>query len=838
MKKVALVGVLALSAALTLAGCVTTETSSTVGGTSDTTSSTTSSSTSETPAVYKVTKGDTQGVEFTLSAMEAKAGDRIDITVVSVPDDKTLEGFISNVESVVISSRNPTTYSFLMPASDITITPVLKDKAQSTYSLTIQNNAGAEIVTIMDVNANEYQADESGAYHLAPNALYMARLSGGYFTVTVDGVLASFDTEYYSFVMPEKNAVMVIDEQVRYNVNFECNQPEALDGDSIFMVDLDSSSQITGGVLPGQYVGLMITPVLGFELLNVTSSDVTISSIDGGYAFTMPAKNITINIETTGAQVETYSFSAEYGDAFKLNYYTSPTLSYESAVYPYGSEFKSGTTIYFTVELLPVYEGTVVFEKVLVNNQEVTATDGVYSFTFTDSDVLIKVVYQDVYFKLAFDDTNAEGVTCAFYNNVGNPITEAKLNEYITARFTVPAGKIITAIYKNGVEPFDYALENNQYSFYMGKEDLTLSVDVEDLVPHALSSTVTGTESPLTVTFFKDVETKTPITEASYQDKVYVSISGVPEGYFIDSVTLGDTELSEEVIGNETLYSFTMPNSEAQIAINVLPNSERVYAITIDASLDGYYVDQMESLTGWEIIYPMGAKAGETVYLSVQTNAWGGPTAPVKEVFANGVLCTYDAEYELYTFTMPAADVLITATFEELETYSLNITNNTDAEITVMDTRGMYLDLSAIVPGTYIYVNIYSETTTDFVVTLNGETLEYSPLNMGVNFQMPAQDSELIISSASSGDVPTDSYKLMVTNNTEAEVTLFEMPNMSDVNLNAVKAGTQIYVNVYSDDSISPLVTLNGEALEYDADNFGYLFTMPAQDSELVISIK
>lgn len=47
MKKVALVGVLALSAALTLAGCVTTETSSTVDGTSDTTSSTTSSSTSD-----------------------------------------------------------------------------------------------------------------------------------------------------------------------------------------------------------------------------------------------------------------------------------------------------------------------------------------------------------------------------------------------------------------------------------------------------------------------------------------------------------------------------------------------------------------------------------------------------------------------------------------------------------------------------------------------------------------------------------------------------------------------------------------------------------------------
>ena len=97
---------------------------------------------------------------------------------------------------------------------------------------------------------------------------------------------------------------------------------------------------------------------------------------------------------------------------------------------------------------------------------------------------------------------------------------------------------------------------------------------------------------------------------------------------------------------------------------------------------------------------------------------------------------------------------------------------------------------------------------------------------------MPAQDSELIISSASSGDVPTDSYKLMVTNNTAAEVTLFEMPN-----LNAVKAGTQIYVNVYSDDSISPIVTLNGEALEYDATISGYLFTMPAQDSELVISI-
>ena len=57
----------------------------------------------------------------------------------------------------------------------------------------------------------------------------------------------------------------------------------------------------------------------------------------------------------------------------------------------------------------------------------------------------------------------------------------------------------------------------------------------------------------------------------------------------------------------------------------------------------------------------------------------------------------------------------------------------------------------------------------------------------------------------------------MVTNNTAAEVTLFEMPNMTDVNLNTVKAGTQIYVNVYSDDSISPIVTLNGEALEYDA---------------------
>ncbi len=166
-----------------------------------------------------------------------------------------------------------------------------------------------------------------------------------------------------------------------------------------------------------------------------------------------------------------------------------------------------------------------------------------------------------------------------------------------------------------------------------------------------VSVTATFTEIQYNITVIETLEGSLSVSPATAANHDTVTITpSANEGFTLDATTLlvsGDSgNVSTTNVGDGT-YTFTMPAEDVAVSGTFIP----LHTITIDGEITGGTVtSDLETTT-----------AGETVTLTVVAS--DGFTFGSITVTGSQTVDTTDAGDGTYTFTMPAEDVTVTATF-------------------------------------------------------------------------------------------------------------------------------------------------------------------------------
>lgn len=873
MKK-ANIGLALLLALVTLAGCdqqgVTSAGSSSESSTG-TSSSAGDSGSSSTPVVetHSILIGETGGATVTPSKESAEAGERITLTIVC-PDGKEVDKVTLSVAGVEVTANPDGTYSFLMPAGDVTVTVTLKDEVLSSYVLTIDNKAGVEIVDLMDKGWNTIPANADGTYDLKPNETYTLLIkpgSGtGAYRVRIGDTVIQANEGSYSFTMPASDATITIETIPSYKVTLDYDADaisEVYLMDSAAMTELNASSIIEGTnvyVSPSANPGYAVTGIL---------LDGEALELEGTSAFfTMPAKDVTITIETEGQAPAGHAIEIQEPDGISISIGSEIVenetyfgTQRELVPYPFDqTTWEAGETIYVQAEVMGSYTKILTLEKVTWNGNEIALDeDGFGSFVMPEEGVVLTAEAEWIYYNLSFDGGDT-GITATFANEEGTTAV-AHQGETITVTLDVPEGVTVDQVLVNGTPAEDKYIgwteseeEPYVYTFTMPYQDIAISVEAS--VPttgHALSYKVEGSTDPtLSATFYN--ESQEEITTAKAGETVYIMVSNAPLNHKLVGVYLGDTALGTTLVDGWTRYVIEeMPDEDVQIRI--------VYAEGHSISVDtvgnpaGTNVELglIDSITGAPAVVHNPNQtyyAGDTVYVKVTAGE-----NVVSKVLANETEIQKDATYsDWYSFEMPGEDIVIKvqwASQEEKHAITwAEIPDDIDYDLMnkVIQVGGINVNSAAAGSEVTVYLQWWSGARHDVVLSMNDTPLPIDHTAGSIDyyvFEMPDEDVVLTVAPAEAE--PAETYELSY-NTSIAElndtiyVDFYTDPNSYEPVFEA-EAGTKIYAWIRNFDGYEiESVTLNGVALETETvgylQNTYYVFTMPEADAQIEINLK
>lgn len=287
---------------------------------------TTSGSNSLADGLHTITIGETQGITLSLDKETAKLGEQVTITVESVPSGSTL-GSISataNADVIDLIQRSPTAYLLIMPDADVTVSATVNTTADS-YELIIDNmvNATFFVQETFD-NRDEVEQIMADTYRLKPHFMYCLQLQSftttgalveictgeGYSTVTqLDYTPDLTGNRLFYFTMSASNAKINIyknpdphgvhieyDSQVLltmylsiYQDNSTCTLKYPLDikENTVLYLQIE---------IPNEYDFNVTCDEETFHYVANTEGD---TSYTFAYMFTMPAKDVNIEVKTT-----------------------------------------------------------------------------------------------------------------------------------------------------------------------------------------------------------------------------------------------------------------------------------------------------------------------------------------------------------------------------------------------------------------------------------------------------------------------------------------------------------------------------------------------------------
>ncbi len=267
-------------------------------------------------------------------------------------------------------------------------------------------------------------------------------------------------------------------------------------------------------------------------------------------------------------------------------------------------------------------------KSVKVNGTVITPVDGVYSFTMPAKNVTVTAEFEEDIIVVTYNVT----VT----NGTANP-NKATAGATVTLTANAPeSGKQFKEWQVNPSVTFaDGTTKNDSTAkFTMPAGDVTATAVYEDIPAVTYKVTVLATENG-TVTADKQT--------AAEGDTVTLTVKPA-DGYSIDSVKVNGTAITP----TGGVYSFTMPAKDVEIAAAFKENQvESSYKITVSKTTGGVIVPEKTS-----------AKAGETIRVSVaaDTNYYLG------SLYCNDEeLVAYNG---IYSFVMPAEDVVLVASFK------------------------------------------------------------------------------------------------------------------------------------------------------------------------------
>jgi len=342
---------------------------------------------------YKITlaSGIKNG-KITLSHTEAGEGDRISITVTPVSGYR-LVGNSLKYNSIVVN-KTGSGYSFVMPASNVTVTAqfeIIPGIITTTKPQVTETTVQAYVISLGTVKngtvlVNQTSAKPGSTVSVTPKPNSGYQLKNG--TLCFNGVQIPRSASGYSFVMPAA--------EVKITAEFKKIS-------SISTYSVKVKSGISNGTLSvspsnaasGTTVTVTVTPDSGYQLKSGTLkvNGVPIIPTGNSYRFVMPSENVTLEAEfeekrhvsyiisiseMSGGSVTSDRTTAEAGDKVMLT--ITPDSGYKLSDGTLRCNdtviISSGSSCYF---LMPEDDVTVYaeFEPVGINGEVTTApTDG------------------------------------------------------------------------------------------------------------------------------------------------------------------------------------------------------------------------------------------------------------------------------------------------------------------------------------------------------------------------------------------------------------------------------------------------------------------------------
>lgn len=319
-------------------------------------------------APYKITIEAPTGVNVSVNQDKAKEGDTITVTVtVSDPTNFMIDTVKAN--DVVLGSNGDGTYSFTMPAKDVTIKATLKEVPKAkTYSLSLPSETDEYSVT------SNIALDAITAGTVVGVTVTNKVSSTKYVeSVKVGECLVAGENGNYKFVMPAENVSLTVtmgDASAR-DVAHTLTVSDDLDDDVTVVTPTKTE------YWAGDKVDLGVTTSDSTKYIkSVTVNGVLVGGINDVYSFNMPAEDVTV-VVTTGLKDDLYE---------KFNV-TLPTSTDFSVVADQSQNVKAGALVNLTIT--PT-DATYYVKTVTINNVAIAANTNV-SFYMPAEDVTVAV---------------------------------------------------------------------------------------------------------------------------------------------------------------------------------------------------------------------------------------------------------------------------------------------------------------------------------------------------------------------------------------------------------------------------------------------------------------
>ena len=239
-------------------------------------------------------------------------------------------------------------------------------------------------------------------------------------------------------------------------------------------------------------------------------------------------------------------------------------------------------------------------------------------------------------------------------------------------------------------------------------ESVDGTVKLEKSAPQTHAITVTTDDNGTASANPTSATADTEITLTAEANNGYEFKSWTTEN---TDITLKDTSRADS---SEHTATFTMPDH----AVTVKANFQKInYAITVDSAI-----------TNGKLEAPATAQMGDTVTLT-PTPAAGYKVASVTA--NNGSVTVTKETNGTYTFTMPAKDVTVSATFGK-QTFAVTLDEGLSGNPTATYGEAYTGTIAPYYPG--------DEYTYDVTYTVGGSTEQKTATRKGANFTIPGAD--------------------------------------------------------------------------------------------------
>lgn len=628
-----------------------------------------------------------------------------------------------------------------MPAKNVKVTL----EYYTYHSITVSNE-GHDSTTVTIKNSNGNEIDEAIDGTLV--SVYVNNSSNTEFVTGVlyNGNMMTYSNGKYTFEMPNADVVITL----QYGNHNNISVSSSVHQDTSVVIEDSEGNEITSA-LENEEVYVTVTTTNDTEIITgVTYNGTNITSVTGNtYMFLMPATSVEISV--------TYQniYSISLSDA--IHETTAVTVADKDGN-PITSSL-AGNEVVLTVNNSSTIED---IGAVTYNGTAILENGGVYKFTMPEENVVISVDY-DYLHTINLSSGIHTDTTVKIKDKDGNAITSSMKNEEVTLEVsTKNECEVISAVKYNGttITPSD-----GKYTFIMPNEDVTITVEYEDLYLLSTSDIHSGTKVQ-----FKDSDGNT-ITRVKKGTTVYVEASTTSTTEIISKVKYNNSTLTLK----DGKYSFTMPSNNVVVTIDY----ESLYSISLNRSIHSTTSISIKDSSGKAITNSL---ANKTITLEVSDTS---TTELIKAVKMNGTELSKNSSGN-YTFTMPSKNAEITVEYETLYTITKSSEIHSDTTLTITDKNGNALTNATA--GTEVNVVATTTSSVDVIKSVKYNGVAATLTDNKYKFTMPSENVTITVEYESP-------YTLEVSSSIHSGTTVLITDDEGDIITNAF-AGSNVNLEV------------------------------------------